>query len=150
MAGSISFHSLSDSSPFLDTASQWIFNEWSKDNGDSLDTIREKLLVKDESPPSKVTVEGSTPVGFVWISRFQRPEDLSPTLWINGLYVRESHRTCGIGRSLVQLAEKLSSDFEDELYAYTEIPEYYLGLGWGIHKGKDESGNAVVSRKLEK
>jgi hypothetical protein len=50
MAGSISFHSLSDSSPFLDTASQWIFNEWSKDNGDSLDTIREKLLVKDDSP----------------------------------------------------------------------------------------------------
>lgn len=148
MPDKLSFHSLSDNSPFLDTVSQWIFDEWSKDNGDSLDTIREKLLVKDESPTSKVAVEKTAPVGFVWISRYRRPEDSSPTLWINGLYVKDSHRSRGIGSSLVQLAEQLSSNFEDELYAYTEIPEFYLQLGWRIHQGKNASGNAVVRQKL--
>lgn len=108
------------------------------------------FLLRINPPPSKVAVDEKAAAGFVWISRYQRTEDISPTLWINGLYVKDSHRSRGIGSSLVQLAEQLSSDFEDELYAYTEIPEFYLQLGWRIHQGKNSSGNAVVGQKLNK
>ena len=150
MSEHLTFSPLSSSSPHLNTVVRWIYDEWSKANGDTQEEIRAKLFNNRRVPPSQVAVLKTKPVGFVWISRFQRAGDLKPTLWINGLYVSGSYRSRGIGTSLVKRAENLSSNFEDHLYAYTEIPEYYLRRGWHIHQEKDEKGSAVVCQKLGK
>ncbi len=150
MSDHLIFQHLTPSSSYLNTVVRWIYDEWSKGNGDSEGEIRTKLLIDQDVPPSQVALYRNRLAGFVWISRFTKPEDKEPTLWINGLYVEESHRNMGIGASLVQRVEQLSTDFEDTLYAYTEIPEYYLRLGWQIIAEKDSQGNAVVGRNLAK
>lgn len=150
MSADLTFSPLSSNSPHLNAVVRWIYDEWSKGIGDTQEEIRVKLFNNERVPPSKVAVLKTKPVGFVWISRFQRAEDLKSTLWINGLYVSDNYRSRGIGTSLVKLAENLSSNFENHLYAYTEIPEYYLRCGWCIDQEKDEKGSAVVSRKLDK
>jgi predicted N-acetyltransferase YhbS len=148
MSDHLTFEPLVPSSSYLNTVVRWIYDEWSKENGDTVEEIRTKLFKDRDIPPSQVAFYKNSLVGFVWISRFKKPEDKGPTLWINGLYVGESHRNKGIGASLVQRAEQLSIDFEDTLYAYTEIPEYYLRLGWHLFKEKDSHGSSVVRRNL--
>ena len=148
MSDPLKFESLNPSSPYVDTVVRWIHTEWSKNNSDSEEEIHTKLFQDQDVPPSQVAIYGDELAGFVWISRFTKPEDDDPTLWINGLYVDKPFRRKGIGQALIRIAEHLSEEFEDSLFAYTNIPEYYLNLGWSMNKERDDKNNAVVVRKI--
>ena len=148
MSDPLTFESLNPSSPYVDTVVRWIYTEWSKENGDSEEEIGTKLFQDQDVPPSQVALYKNSLAGFVWISRFTKPEDDDPTLWINGLYVDKPFRRQGIGQALIRIAEHLSEEFEDSLFAYTNIPGYYLKSGWSINKERDEKNNAVVVRKI--
>jgi len=131
-------------SPYLGTVAQWIADEWSEESGDSVETIKQKILNSDHAPPSHVAVIEDLPVGLVWLCRYQAQDESQPSLWINALYVQEAFRNRGIATELVTRAMHISSAFEDRLYAYTDIPEFYLRLGWSVHKEANEEGHSVV------
>ena len=144
MNAPITFDPLKPSNHYLDTVAQWIFDEWSGGNGDSIAVIKGKLLQQSDAPPSQIAMLEDRPVGFVWLWRHQAQGESEPSLWINALYVHEQYRKRGIASSLVKRAESLSKGFEDRLYAYTNIPEFYLRLGWKVHKDKNEEDHWVV------
>lgn len=144
----LKFFSLQPSSPFTDTVAKWIYEEWSGEEGDSIELIKEKLAQKIEGPTSQVAIYNKELVGFVWIIRNQQPPMSRPHLWINGLYVVEAHRGKGFGQQLVRRAEELSAPFEDKLFAYTDIPAFYQKLNWTIHTPRNDQNHTVVVQLL--
>ena len=150
MTESPKFYPLQPSSPFKDTVAEWICEEWSDDEGDSIGLIKEKLAQEIVGPISQVALYNKELIGFVWIIRNQQPTMSRPHLWINGLYVAEAHRGKGFGQQLVRRAEELSAPFEGKLFAYTDIPAFYQKLSWIIHTPRNDQNHTVVVRLLPK
>ena len=143
-AEGLSFEDLIEDHPAFDQIVEWLYKEWGSKQGDSMLALKEKLLVKYDCPPSQVAMIATNPVGFIWLNRYQLPEHEKPEIWINGLYVLPKHRRKGIASSLMKRAELLVKHFEKKLYAYTDIPELYLRLGWQVYKPEDNTGNTTV------
>ncbi len=145
----ILFEDLSESHPSLDTIVDWLHGEWGVVTGNSKDEIRFQLHEPCDTPPSQVAMKLDKPVGFVWINRFKLPDQRSPQIWINGLFVTEDCRRKGIASSLIERAERLVKPYERMIFAYTEIPEFYFRLGWSLYKAKDKNGSSTVMKELK-
>ena len=131
-------------SVYLDTIAKWIADEWSGETGDSVEAIKDKILNTHQSPSSVVAVLEDKAVGFVWLWRHKFEGESEPSLWINALYVHEAYRKQGIATSLVKQAISQSKSYEDRLFAYTDIPEFYMRMGWQVFQEENEEGHWVV------
>ena len=145
----ILFEDLNDNHPGLDTIANWLYCEWGVVTGDSKDEIRSQLLDPCDAPPSQVAMKAGKPIGCVWITRLKLPEQSSPQIWINGLFVAEDCRRKGIASSSIEWAERLVKPYERTIFAYTDIPEFYFRLGWSLYKAKDNNGSSTVMKELK-
>jgi hypothetical protein len=68
-----SFQTLTENHPAIDQIVDWLYQEWGSVQGDSPSSIKEKLLLKCDCPPSQVAMEQTGPVGFIWLNRYQLP-----------------------------------------------------------------------------
>jgi GNAT superfamily N-acetyltransferase len=68
-------------------------------------------------------------------------------LWINTVFVEPTSRGLGIGSMLINHAEEILKVMgESRLFAFTNIPELYLNLGWGVLK-RDQQ-DYVLSKSI--
>ncbi len=80
-----------------------------------------------------VAVFGQVPVGAVSFKMHDLLDEKKDVLWINALYVAELHRGKGIGARLIAEAEEVASHTEVNIYAFTDIPDFYEACGWKRH-----------------
>lgn len=88
---------LADAPEFLEEVSRWLWLEWAKADGYTLEEIiyRTKYASqKDTVPQTLVAVRDGKPVGVVslWLNDLKTRQDLSP--WMATLYVKDEYRTC--------------------------------------------------------
>jgi len=78
-------------------------------------------------------------VGGLAFTRYPLEHDGSRGLWINALYIRPLYRGRGYGARLVRKAEESARhSAEPALYAYTNVPEFYLKAGWSVLTAQDD------------
>jgi len=115
----------------------WLYEEWSRPRGESLQTRRQSLGKQrnvDHLPIALTAYWQDKPAGIVSL----RPTDLRtrPGVypWLSALYVDAGFRGQGIGRALVHAVEELARWLGyDQLYLFTpDRQSFYLDLGWEL------------------
>jgi predicted N-acetyltransferase YhbS len=130
MANQYMLELLSEKPGFLETALDWIDQEWATKDGMSLEERRQRLLSENDQPGAHVMTTKGIPVGVISFTRHQLNDERTEQLWLDVLYVERRFRSNGIGTRLLKAAENLASTFEQQLYVYTDKPEYYERLNW--------------------
>ena len=70
-------------------------------------------------------------------------------LWVNALYVATSWRGRGIGSHLLREGVKIAASWDrTQLYAYTEVPQFYERLGWRRLSDDDVNEMHVVEIRI--
>ena len=119
--------SLSEHPKFGSVVVQWLQTEWE---------IAEREILSFLSPTADrpgaiVAIQDDTPIGTLAFKRHQSSFQSSPQLWINAVYVEPDYRRRGIGRSLVRHSVDICAQRGiGQLFAYTDVPKLYLGVGW--------------------
>ena len=123
---------LADAPEFLEEVSRWLWLEWAKADGYTLEEIvyRTKYASqKDTVPQTLVAVRDGKPVGVVslWLNDLKTRQDLSP--WMATLYVKDEYRNLHIGQLLQRASIKLDN--------------YYEKLGWQFVEKAPEVGGVM-------
>lgn len=125
----------------------------SKQKPEHLQELRELLLsewkkvdafegneFRSNPPLPLLALEGDLLIGglsFTWYC----PEGFSDIkLWINTVFVKPEYRGKGVASTLIKEAAAVAvKTKESKLFAFTEIPQLYLPLGWTqvSNNGKD-------------
>lgn len=135
---------LSDHPAALPVVARWVWETW---GSKTYEQTVESLDDPRNCPPSLVAVSGVRPVGVVGFGRFRRESDSVDTLWINALFVLDAERSKGLGTQLLTEAVANARHFADELYVYTDVPEWYENRGWAVIESTDD--NTVLRRRLD-
>jgi GNAT superfamily N-acetyltransferase len=143
---------LLDRPEVIPTVVRWIRQEWPDSRDDS--AIEERLCGsrrRDMLPLALVAVTGSTPIGFVSLTLYEKGIEQGRPHWIDALYVEPPHRGQGIaGQLLHAAAEKSVVLGLTELFALTEIPGLYHKCGWhSVEEITTPTGlDFIVARRL--
>ncbi|MFN0017598.1 MAG: GNAT family N-acetyltransferase [Pirellulaceae bacterium] len=125
---------LLDRPEFIPIVVRWIRDEWPDSRDDQ--AIEERLCGSRQRgtlPMALVAIAGSTPVGFVSLTLYEKGIERGQPHWIDALYVEPTHRGQGLGRRLLQAAEETAPLLRIRtLFALTEIPRLYHKCGWRI------------------
>ncbi len=125
---------LKDNLKYLEEVSEWIWKEWSKCHGASLDDIiyRSKhSIMENKIPMMYIALYKDEVVGVVslWNNDLTARQDLTP--WMATLYIKEQYRKQGIGTLLqkksIEVARFLKYEY---LYLITDHVGYYEKMGW--------------------
>lgn len=82
-------------------------------------------------PPVFAALVGEKLAGGLSFTRHQAPNSEQDAIWVNALSVLPEYRGRGIASHLLQSAvESTTAYYLPFLYAYTNVPELYLSLGW--------------------
>ena len=143
---------LLDSPEFIPAVVRWIRQEWPDSREDS--AIEERLCgtrQRGTLPLALVAVRGSTPIGFVSLTLYEKGIEQGRPHWIDALYIEPAYRGHGIARQLLHAAEEKSIVLGlTELFALTEIPGLYHKCGWhSIEEITTPTGrDFIVARRL--
>jgi N-acetylglutamate synthase-like GNAT family acetyltransferase len=88
-------------------------------------------------------MEDDTPVGVLSFRRFKRAATTEPSLFIDGLFVREELRGRGIGTALLQRAVLDAKTFASDIFIFTDRRDWYEQRGWSVIDAKS-AGEPVV------
>ena len=144
---------LLDAPELTPTLVRWIRQEWPDARDDS--AIEERLCGSRRHgtlPQALVAVLGSTPIGFVSLTLYEKGIEQGRPHWIDALYVEPPYRGQGIGRQLLHAAEEKSVVLRlTELFALTEIPGLYHKCGWrSVEEIMTPTGcDFIVARRLD-
>ena len=126
---------LADAPEHVNEVSEWLWREWAKADGYSLEDIiyrTQYAMQRDTIPQMLVAVCEGRAVGVVslWLNDLKTRQDLSP--WMATLYVKDEYRHMHIGQKLqlasIEAARRL--DRYDWIYLITELDGYYEKTGW--------------------
>lgn len=134
---------LSDHPLALPIAARWIWETWGTK---TLDETIDLLDQPKDCPPTLIALIDMKPVGVLGFGRWRRPDEAVESLWINSLFVIEGERSRRLGSQLLASAVESASAFADELYVFTDIPNWYRRRGWQIIEEGD--GGSVLRRSL--
>lgn len=129
--------SLTEAPEALPSCITWCAREWGNSAGYSRqDWAREfSRIARDPVDEVFLAFDGDKPVGMVWTVESEGLEShphLTP--WLSSLVVDPDYRDRGVGAVLVAWAEDHFARGGDEaLYCLTEVPAFYLLLGWEVH-----------------
>lgn len=102
----------------------------------------------DGLPPSLVTVIGNSVVAGIAFTRYPHPLTHERVVWINALYVATECRRQGLATQLVLLAiEKLKELGQPHVFAYTDIADLYLSMGWFEVSSCSDSSHKIMGYK---
>lgn len=130
----IKVENLLDRQDFEDEISSWIWEEWHKKEGTSLEDIKFRTRHsqgKNDIPQTFVALYYNELVGTVslWNNERAYTQNLRP--WLACLYIKAEFRNQGIGKFLQMFAIKKAQELGYEfLYLMTEHKDYYGKLGW--------------------
>lgn len=135
MTETVKIVNLADAPEFMEEVSRWLWLEWAKDDGYSLEEIvyRTKYASqRDTVPQMLVAVWEDKPVGVVslWLNDLKTRQDLTP--WMATLYVKDEYRNQHVGQKLqiASIEAVRALHRYDCLYLITKLSGYYERLGW--------------------
>ena len=137
---------LADRPGHLESVARWIWNEWHDQSGLSEEQTRDRLLDPPDCPPTLLAEDDGTPVGVLGFQRFVRNPGEAPSLFIDAVFVPESHRGRGFGRALVHEGIERARAFAPDLYVYTSRQDWYRRHGWTLLRVDPVSGLFVLTR----
>jgi predicted N-acetyltransferase YhbS len=129
----------------VETVTHWIWDEWrGAYAGETFEGIRKILLGRPTNPPTVVALDGAAPVGVLGFRRimFRGREPLR--LFINSLFVVETHRRRGIGTALLYDALGRVEPADPVVYVYASIRAWYEARGFVVIEEESDTGNAVL------
>ena len=135
MPEEIKILNLADVPEYMEEVSRWLWLEWAKADGYSLEEIVYRTRYasqRDTVPQMLVAVIGDKPVGVVslWLNDAKTRQDLSP--WMATLYVKEEYRNLHIGQRLQAASIEVVRALKRYpcLYLITKLENYYEKIGW--------------------
>lgn len=146
---------LSSAPEHFETVATWIYEQWWKNPGSTIDVVKKPLREHLQSvsyPATLVALINDAPAGSVLLieddGMATHPE-LRP--WLAALYVSPAHRGQGVGKRLVQALEQHAQCIGfQELYLVTKDKvSFYHGLGWQVHtKVCGQTGITIMHKHL--
>ena len=135
MADEARIVNLADAPEFMEEVSRWLWEEWAKGDGYTLEEIVYRTRYASQRntvPQMLVAVQDGKPVGVVslWLNDLKTRQDLSP--WMATLYVQDAYRNKHIGQQLQRASIEAVRALGryDCLYLITKLDGYYEKLGW--------------------
>ncbi|MGO4449975.1 GNAT family N-acetyltransferase [Phyllobacterium sp. TAF24] len=133
---------------------RWNFHEWGQAYGRTMEQTVDALmpmLDPDSRQKAFVALVSGIPSGLVLLidNDLDSHEHLTP--WLASLYVAPAFRNKGIGKQLIAVAEEAArSQGHEELYLYTDKPDYYRSVGWQPHEelAGENQGMTILNRNL--
>jgi len=119
---------------FTNEVSYWIWSEWHKKEGTSLDDIKfrtEHSQGRVDIPQTFIALYNNELIGTVslWNNERAFTQNLRP--WLACLFVKNQFRKQGVGKVLQSFAiQKAKAMGYNKLYLMTEHTGYYEKLGW--------------------
>jgi GNAT superfamily N-acetyltransferase len=144
----ISLRPMAEYPQWVPLISEWFYNEWRVLYGKQtrIDIRREieSWLGEGTIPTAFVAVSSDQVIGTVALKEHE--EHFIETPWLAGLFVVRDFRGYGIGKLLVQTAEREASSLGvRQLFLYTpEAHEFYLRHGWLVMERRLLPGGPVV------
>lgn len=132
-------------SQHVDTVTQWIWDEWRGGYaGQTFEETKRVLLGGPKNPPTVVALDAAAPVGVLGFRRvmFRGREPL--LLFINSLFVLETHRGRGIGTALLHDALGRVGPEDPVVHVYATISAWYQARGFVVVEEDGDTGNAVL------
>ena len=137
---------LADRPAHLPTVARWVWQELHHHSDLSEAQTRERLLDPPDCPPTLLAEDAGDPVGVLGFQRFVRNPGEAPSLFIDAVFVPESHRGRGFGRALVHEGIERARAFAADLYVYTSRQDWYRRHGWTLLRVDPVSGLFVLTR----
>jgi N-acetylglutamate synthase-like GNAT family acetyltransferase len=125
---------LADEPEFIEQVSVWLWEEWSKANGNPLETTiyrTKHSICKGKIPQMLIAKYKDELVGTVslWHNDLTSRQDLTP--WLATLYIKTEYRGKGIGTLLQEKCIEAARELGyKELYLITDHENYYERSGW--------------------
>jgi len=138
---------LADEQQYIEEVSRWIWEEWSKEGGATLDEIiyrTKHSICKDKVPQMLIAKLGDELVGTVsiWHNDLTTRQDLTP--WLAALYIKKEYRSIGLGKLLQdKTIELVRSLGYEKLYLITHHDDYYEKTGWKFIERAPNKGGSV-------
>jgi GNAT superfamily N-acetyltransferase len=118
---------------------RWITEEWG--------AIQSPQGSKIHVPKPLLALDENKLRGGLSFLDSKHPVNDEMVLWINTVFVEPTSRGLGIGSMLINHAEEvLKLMGGSDLFAFTNIPELYQNLGWGVLK-RDQQ-DYVLSKSI--
>lgn len=133
---------------------RWNFHEWGREAGRTMQETVDAFMAfldPDNQQKAFVALHAGIPSGLVLLidNDLDTHEHLKP--WLASLYVAPAFRNKGVGKQLIKAAEEAArSQGHEELYLYTDKPDYYRSAGWEHHEALagENAGMAILNRAL--
>ncbi len=130
----------------------WYYEEWGRHDGKTLESVTARLAERvgnmDDLPLHVVAIGGDDVVGAAALVQSDMDILTELTPWVSSVYVADSHRRKGIGRTLLHRLEREARRLGfNRLYLYTRSEgnvAFYGGLGWQTIQEVDYHGKAFV------
>ena len=123
---------LVDRPDHLDAVARWVWSEWRDHSGLSQEQTRTRLDNPAGCPATLVAEEDGAPVGVLGFQRYVKAPGEAPSLFVDVLFVPETHRGRGIGAALAREGIDRAREFATELFVYTAQRDWYQRRGWSV------------------
>lgn len=127
----------------LTTVASWLIEEFFQDKPNhNVDNMVERMKKgkRDEVPIGLIAFYNDKPAGVVNLLEhdLDSPSELTP--WLCGLFVHADYRNLGIATALIDkcISETKRCNYSS-LYLATDIPDFYLKLGWTVNENTNQS-----------
>lgn len=88
-------------------------------------------------------------IGGLAYSFYEEPGSEKRVIWLNAVFVIDEFRGCGVASQLIARSlDFISSHQQKTLYAYTNVPTLYEGLGWIEIPAEAEPQHKVMGKSL--
>jgi GNAT superfamily N-acetyltransferase len=145
---------LGDVPHLLPVCTRWNYDEWGRDDGETLETISDAFacMVRDARGEHVLIafVDGE-PAGMALLIDNDLDSHAHLKPWVAGVYVAPAFRGKGVATALVAAAEECARrDGHAEAWLYTDFPDLYARMGWITRKilTGERAGMALMAKVL--
>jgi GNAT superfamily N-acetyltransferase len=139
---------LQNDSDEINLVSQWIYDEWGRESGKTLEVITEVYRARAGSTQIPLTVvaddSGLVGTASLVVHDMQSHPELSP--WVAGVFTSPGQRGRGVGEQLVkQILDEARRLGHRRCYLFTNHSEsFYARRGWQVHTREVYRGKPAV------